>query len=74
MVIHLNDKKGVTTANAFQKIFKKSKTKPNKIMLDKGSKFDNRSMKSWLEKNAVEMYSTLNEGRSIVAEGFVRSL
>ena len=43
-------------------------------MLDKGSKFDNRSMKSWLEKNGVEMYSTLNEGRSIVAEGFVRSL
>ena len=28
----------------------------------------NRSMKSWLEKNAIEMYSAHNEGKSIVAE------
>ena len=29
-------------------------------------------MKSWLEKNDVEMYSTHNEGKSVVAERFIR--
>ena len=32
--------------------------KPNKGWIDKASKFYNRSMKSWWEKNAIEMYST----------------
>ena len=39
--------------------------------MGKGSKFYNKSMKSWLEKNAVEMYSTHNEGKSVVAEIFL---
>ena len=74
MAIHLKDKKRVTTSNVFQKNWKESKMKPNNIWVDKGSKFENRSIKSWLEKNVIEMYSTLNEGRPIVDEGFIRSL
>ena len=31
-------------------------------------------MKSWLEKNDMEMYSTQNVGESVVAERFIRSL
>ena len=31
-------------------------------------------MKSWLEKNNVEMYSTHNEGKSVVPERFIRTL
>ena len=31
-------------------------------------------MKLWLEKNDIEMYSTHNEGKSVVAEKFTRSL
>ena len=31
-------------------------------------------MKSWLEKSAIEMYSTRNEGKSVVAERFIRNL
>ena len=31
-------------------------------------------MKSWLEKNAVELYSTHNEGKSVVAEKCIRTL
>ena len=31
-------------------------------------------MKSWLEANAVEMYSTHNGGKSVVAERFIRTL
>ena len=42
--------------------------------MDKGSEFYNRSMKSWLEKNYIEMYSTHNEGKSVVAERFIRTI
>ena len=31
-------------------------------------------MKSWLEKHNIEMYSTYNEGKSVVAERFIRTL
>ena len=37
----------------------------------KGSEFYIRSMKSWLEKNDIKMYSTHNEGKSVVAERFI---
>ena len=66
-VIPLKGKKGTTITNAFQKILNESNCKPNKIWVDKGSEFYNRSMKSWLEKNDIESYSTHNEGKSIVA-------
>ena len=58
----------------FKKILDNSKRKPNKIWVDKGSKFYNRSMKSWLEKNYIEMYSRHNEGKSVVAERFITIL
>ena len=31
-------------------------------------------MTSWLEKNDIEMYSMYNEGKSVVAERFIRTL
>ena len=49
-VVPLKDKKGVSIVNAFQSILKKSNRRPNKIWVDKGGEFYNRSMKSWLEK------------------------
>ena len=48
-VIPLKDKKGITISNVFQKILKESNHKPNKISVDKCSKFCDRSMKSSLE-------------------------
>ena len=72
-VIPLNNKKGITIAYAFQKILDESGHKPNKIWIDKGSGFYNRSMKSWLDKNGIEMYSTHNEGRLVVAARFNRT-
>ena len=53
--------KGITFTNAFQKILDKSKSKPNKLWVEKGCKFYNRSMESWLQDNNIEMYSTHNE-------------
>ena len=60
-LIPLNDKKGVTIVNTFQSILNDSKRKPNKIWIDKRSEFYKISMKSWLEKNDIEMYSIHNE-------------
>ena len=48
--------------------------KPNKIWVDKGSEVYNRSMKPWLKDNDIEMYSTHNEGKSLVAESLIRTL
>ena len=63
---------GVRIANVFQSILKKSNRKPNKIWVDKGSEFYNRSKKSLLENNDIEMYSTHNEGKSVAVERFIR--
>ena len=70
-VVPLEDKKGITTANAFQKILYESNCKSNKLCVDKGSKFYNRSKKSRIEINNIEMYSTHNEGKFVVAERFI---
>ena len=42
-VVPLKDKKGISIANAFQKILDKSERKPYKIWVDKGSEFYNNS-------------------------------
>ena len=66
--IPLIDKKGITITNAFQNLLKECNRKSNKIWVDKRSEFYNRSVKSWLEKNDIEMYSTHNEEKSVLAE------
>ena len=73
-VVPLKDKKGISIVNAFQSILNKSKRKPNKIWVDKGSEFYNVSFKKWLQDNDIIMYSTNNEGKSVVAERFIRTL
>ena len=73
-VAPLKDKKGVCIVNAFQSILKKSNRKPNKIWVDQGSKFYNNVFKKWLKDNDISIYSTYNEGKSVVAEKFIRTL
>ena len=73
-VIPLKDKKGISVTNGFNKIIKQSETKPNKIWVDQGSEFYNRVFKKWLLDNDIIMYSTFNEGKSVVAERFIRTL
>ena len=73
-VVPLKVKKGVSIVNAFQKILDDSNRKPNKIWVDKGSEFYNNSFKKWLKDNDIEMYSIHNEGKSVVAERFIRTL
>ena len=75
LVVPLKDKKSVSIVTAFQSILKQSNNrKPNKIWVDKGSEFYNVSFKKWLQDNDIVMYSTNNEGKSVVAERFIRTL
>ena len=73
-VIPLKDKKGISIVNAFNKIIKQSHRKPNKIWVDQGGEFCNNVFKKWLSDNNIIMYSTYNEGKSVVAERFIRTL
>ena len=58
----------------FKNFLDKSNRKPSKIWVGKGSEFYNRSMKSWIEKSDIEIYSIHNEGKSVIAERFIRTL
>ena len=73
-VVPLKDKKEISVTNGFNKIIKESGRKPNKIWVDQGSEFSNHVSKRWLSRNNIIMYSTYNEGRSVVAERFIRTL
>ena len=73
-VIPLKDKKGISIVNAFDKIIKQSNRKPNKIWVDQGGEFYNNVFEKWLSDNNTNMYSKYNEGKSVVAERFIRTL
>ena len=70
-VVPLKNKRGISIVNAFQKIISKGR-KPNKIWVDQGGEFYNNFLKIFLKN--TEMYSTFNEGKSAVAERFIRTL
>ena len=72
-VVPIKEKKGVSIVNSFEKIISKER-KPNKIWVDQGSEFYNNSFKDFLKINNIEMYSTYNEGKSVVAKRFIRTL
>ena len=73
-VVPLKDKKGISIVKAFQSILKQSNEKPNKIWVNKGSEFYNTYFKKWLRDNDIVMYSTHNEGKSVVTERFIKTL
>ena len=80
-VVPIKDKKGVSIVNAFKKIISegseaesKRQRNPNKIWVDQGSEIYNNSFKDFLKTNNIQMYSTYNEGKSVVAERFIRTL
>ena len=83
MVYKFFDKKtsgtGIKNNNVSNKQLANKLDKPitkkfNKNKVDKGSELYNRSMKLFLQNNDIEMYSTQNEGKSVVAERFIRTL
>ena len=70
----LKDKKGKTVLNAFIEILNESNRKPNKLWVDQGREFYNKLIQEWLKNNDVLMYSTHNEGKSAIAERFIKTL
>ena len=73
-VIPLKYKKRITTTNASQKRLNESKSKADKMWVDKDSEFYNRSMKSFSQINDIEISSTHNERQSVIANRFIRTL
>ena len=80
-VVPITDKKGTSIVNAFKKIISegneaefKRRRKPSKIWVDQSSEFYNHTFKDFLKINNIEMCSTYNEGKSVVAERFIRTL
>ena len=65
-VVLLKGKKGVTSINAFEKFLHEYNRKPNIIWVNKGREFYCWLMKSWLQDNDVEIYSTHNEDMPVV--------
>ena len=43
-------------------------------MVDQGGEIYNKLFKRFLKRNNIEMYSTYNEGKSVVAERFIKTL
>ena len=74
LLLLFKDKKGITINNALQKTLNESNRKQKKIWVDKGSEFYNRSMKSWLQENDIEVYFSPNEETSAVAERLIKTL
>ena len=67
-VIPLKNKKGDSIVEGFENISRNSGRKPSKIWVDHGSEFYNKKFKKFLKENDIKMYSTHNEGKSVVAE------
>ena len=72
--VPLKDKKGISVTNGFNKIIKQSGRKPNKIWVDQGAEFYNNVFEKWLSDTDINMYSTYNEGKSVVAKRFIKTL
>lgn len=53
---------------------KESNGKPNKIRVDKDREFSNRSVKSWLESNNIDICSTHNKWKSEGGEQLIETL
>ena len=68
-VISIKDKKETSVVNAFKKIISKG-CKSNNIWVDQDSEFCNNTFEDFLKIINIEMYSTYNEGKSVVAESF----
>ena len=85
--VPLKHKDGLTVANAFKEIMKKSKRKPNKLFVDEGKEFYNQHMyklfkykkQDVLEKDENgeyknHIYSVFNFGKNPVIERFNRTI
>ena len=70
----LKNKSGISVARMLEDIFVTNKRSPNKLWTDRGTEFYNANVKKVLKAHNVQLYSTFNEPKSMVAERFIRTL
>ena len=70
----MQDKKCKTVLNAFIEILNEFNRSPNKLWVDQGREFYNKLIQEWLDNNDFLMHSTHNEGQSVIAERFTKTL
>ena len=68
----LKNKTGIQVANAFNDIFGERPCK--KLWCDRGTEFYNRDLDRVLKAQNIQLYSTHNEGKAVIAERFIRTL
>ena len=70
----LKNKSSGVVARALADIFDTSKKSPSKLWTDSGTEFYNANVREILRLHNVQLYSTFNEPKSMVAERFIRTL
>ena len=68
------DKKAKTVLHGFTEIVNESNPKPSRLWLIKEEYFTIALCKKRVDDNDIIMYSTHNEGKSVVAESFIITL
>ena len=73
-IVPLKDKKTESVSSAFDRIFKKSKRKPEKLWTDKGSEFISKHFKDFLKRHSIILYHTQNEEKSSIVERWNKTM
>lgn len=72
--VPIKSKTGLNITNAFKKIFRKYKRKPEKLQTDKGLEFYNKTFNKFLTLKKIYHYSTESEMKGAIVERFNRTL
>ena len=72
-VVTLKVKKGTCFVNAFPKNLDSSNKKPNERWIYQVSEFYNYLFRRFFKNNRIEMYSTYIDGKSVLAERFIKT-
>ena len=68
------NKKAKAVLDGFIGIADEHKGKLNNLWVDQGRVFYKNLIQKWLDDNDISMYFKYNEGKSVVAEKFIRTL
>ena len=72
--IPMIDKKQETLRESFEQIFENDQRIPDYIWFDKESAIKSKYFDKFLKENDIKLYHTENEGKSVFAERFIRTL
>ena len=70
----LKAKTGVALVHAFDKIVTQGRRRPNRLQMDRGKEFYNRTFQRWLDEQGIQHFSTEGDAKASVVERFNRTL